>query len=107
MALSLINTIFVMAHQKKRAPLEAEERAFYKALGTRIAERREEIKLTQTQVADALGIAQQTYAAYEIGRRRLPVSLLPDLAEVLDTNIDFLAGTSARSAASKRGAARR
>jgi transcriptional regulator with XRE-family HTH domain len=96
-----------MAHQKKRIPLEAEDRALYKALGTRIARRREEIKLTQVQVAAALGIAQQTYAAYEIGRRRFPVSLLCALAEALKTDVNFILGFPAKTAPSKRGTPRR
>lgn len=33
--------------------------------------------LTQVQFAEQLGIAQQTLAHYEVGRLRMPVSLLP------------------------------
>ncbi|QGZ53542.1 helix-turn-helix domain-containing protein [Paraburkholderia acidiphila] len=39
--------------------------------------------MTQQQFAAALGIAQQTLAHYEVGRSRVPASLLPALVERL------------------------
>jgi transcriptional regulator with XRE-family HTH domain len=47
------------------------ERAFYVQLGQRIAALRRERNLTQVQLADAMGVAQQTLAHYEAGRLRL------------------------------------
>jgi transcriptional regulator with XRE-family HTH domain len=77
-----------------------EEQRFFKDLGSRIAELRKEQGLTQQALADALGLAQQVVASYEIGRRRVPVSALPALARALGVPIETLLGES--SAASPR-----
>jgi transcriptional regulator with XRE-family HTH domain len=68
------------------------EQAFYKTLGTRIAELRRDRDLTQQKVADLLGISQQVYAHYEVGRLRVAVSLLPELAGVLGVSVPALLG---------------
>jgi DNA-binding XRE family transcriptional regulator len=36
--------------------------------------------ITQMQLAETLGVSQQTMNAYEMGHRRVPVSALPRLA---------------------------
>lgn len=69
--------------------------AFFANLGKRIAQLRSERSMTQQQLADALGIAQQTLANYETGRSRLPVSLLPPLAELFGVPLDQIMGQSA------------
>lgn len=81
-----------MAHQKPRTPLQ--DKPFYKALGARMLKRREEIGLTQTEIAAALRIAQTTYAAYENGRHRVPVVLLQPVADVLRTDVGYLLGSA-------------
>jgi hypothetical protein len=43
-------------------------------------------------VADQLGIAQQTLAHYEVGRLRLPVWLVPRLAQLYGVPTDALLG---------------
>lgn len=55
-------------------------------------------------MADGLGIAQQTYAHYEVGRIRMPVSLLPEIAQMLGVTTDDLLGCK-MVAAGKRGPA--
>lgn len=69
------------------------ERAFYVDLGQRIAALRRDRGLTQVQLAEALGVAQQTLAHYEAGRLRLLAGALPKLAEQLDVNVEELVGT--------------
>lgn len=78
-----------------------DEQQFLKALGTRIAQLRKDQGLSQQAVADALGVAQQTYAHYEVGRVRMPVSLLPEVAQLFGVSTDEMLGR--RSGASKRG----
>jgi transcriptional regulator with XRE-family HTH domain len=78
-----------------------EEKRFFKELGGRIAELRKAQNLTQQQLADELGLAQQVVASYEIGRRRVPVSTLPALARVLAVSIEGLIGEEEKPA--KRG----
>jgi len=60
-----------------------DERAFFVALGGRIAQLRKDNQLTQVQLAETLGVAQSTLNAYELGQRRVPVSALPVLARTL------------------------
>ena len=64
--------------------------------------------ITQVQLAEALGVSQQTLQSYEVGRRRLPVSALPTVAATLAVSLDELFGTqakAARGAGGKRGPA--
>jgi transcriptional regulator with XRE-family HTH domain len=78
-----------------------DEKAFFKALGARIAELRKSADMTQQQLADLLGISQQQVASYEVGRRRVPVSVLPAIARALAVSIEELIGEPARPG--KRG----
>ena len=39
--------------------------------------------MTQVQMAEFLGVSQQTVDAYELGHRRMAVSALPPLARLL------------------------
>lgn len=81
-----------------------DETAFFRQLGTRIAERRKAQELTQAQLGELVGVTQQQIASFEIGRRRIPVSALPLLAKALAVSIEALIGGSAKPA-SKRGPA--
>jgi transcriptional regulator with XRE-family HTH domain len=78
------------------------ERAFFAALGGRIARLRKQQDITQVQLAELLGITQQTLNSYETGRRRVPVSLLPLLAKRLGVAVEALLDDDAKAAA-KRG----
>lgn len=64
-----------------------QDKQFYKDLGKRIAQYRKAQGLTQVQLADILGIAQQTMAHYEGGSLRVAVSLLPSLEKALGVTI--------------------
>ena len=80
-----------------------DEKQFFRQLGTRIAERRKTQGLTQTQLAEQLDLTQQMIASYEVGRRRVPVSLLPPLARALGASVEALIDDKATPA--KRGPA--
>jgi transcriptional regulator with XRE-family HTH domain len=82
--------------------MATDDRQFFIDLGRRIAALRKEQRLTQQQLADSLGIAQQTLAHYEGGRIRAPASMLPQLAQIFAVGIDELVGHP-NKAASKRG----
>ncbi len=60
--------------------------------------------MTQVQLAEALGSSQQMVASYEIGQRRIPVSMLQSLAQALSVDIDGLLGDAAKARV-KRGLA--
>jgi transcriptional regulator with XRE-family HTH domain len=84
-------------------PMSPNEKAYFKAMGRRISQRRQELGMTQVQLASALDIPQQTYASYEVGRHGFPIALLPTLAQALMMDMDTLVG-AARTRA-KRGPA--
>jgi transcriptional regulator with XRE-family HTH domain len=86
------------------AIMNSKHEAFFKELGVRIAQARKDRGLTQQQLADQLGIAQQTLAHYEIGRLRVVAALLPPLAEIFDLSVDeLLTGQATGRPAGKRG----
>lgn len=89
--------------------MSPDERDFFEQLGRALAQARHAASLTQQQVADGLGIPQPQYASYEVGRRRVPVSMLPRLARIFKTTIDVLVGddTGATSAALSERRSRR
>jgi len=81
--------------------MRPEEKAFFQKLGERIAALRYERGLTQVQLADALGYSQQQVLSFEKGRRRVPVSALPELSWVLGVSVEELLGADSQPA--KRG----
>ena len=93
-----------LPHQQWINAMTQDEKEYFKMLGNRMAQLRKELDLTQVQLAQSLGISQQMVASYEVGRRRIPVSMLPALAQVLRVQIDELLGDTAKSRA-KRGPA--
>lgn len=58
----------------------------------RLKEIRKDKDLKQSEVAKALGIKQQEYSEYEIGKRLIPINYLSDLADFYSTSIDYLLG---------------
>jgi len=58
----------------------------------RLKEIREDKDLKQKEVAEVLGIKQQQYSEYEIGKRLIPINYLYKLAEYYNTSIDYLVG---------------
>jgi transcriptional regulator with XRE-family HTH domain len=84
--------------------ISTEERSFFVAMGERIAALRKAHSVTQVQLAEALGVSQQTLQSYEVGRRRIPVSALPVVAHTLAVSLDELFGEAKPAARSgKRG----
>jgi transcriptional regulator with XRE-family HTH domain len=62
------------------------------AVAAAIRERRKELKLTQQQVADRLGISQQVIARIESGASNMTVATLARIADALeaDLGIEFV-----------------
>lgn len=77
--------------------MNSQDEPFFKALGIRIATARKAQNLTQQQIADRLGIVQQTYAQWETGRARIQVDMLPRLALDLNLTMDELLGVKTGS----------
>ena len=61
---------------------------------TRMTRLRKEHQLTQKEVAQYLGIRQQTYSEYECGKSAMHVKELLKLAMLYDVSMDFLCGAS-------------
>ena len=87
------------------APMATKANPFYADLGQRIAERRKAAGITQVQLAEALGIAQQTMAHYEGGVSRIPVDVLTHVADQLGVSVEDLIGITAKRSTGKRGPA--
>ena len=86
--------------------MDSKDATFFKELGARLAETRKAQGMTQIELAQHLGIAQQTLAHYEVGRVRPPVPLIIAMARTLNFSLDdMLMGASAGRA--KRGPASR
>ncbi len=98
--------IFMAIITTTSAIVNIKDERFFKELGARIAQARKDQALTQQQLAEQLGIAQQTLAHYEVGRLRVPASMLPVLAQVLRLTAEALLGQSTAQAG-RRGPAPR
>lgn len=79
-----------LTFQMPAMTISDDERTFFAGLGERVAQLRKARSITQVQLAEALGVSQQTVQAYEVGRRRIPVSTLRLLAKTLDVSLDEL-----------------
>lgn len=58
----------------------------------RIRDLREDNDLTQTNIAEFLGMSQTGYSKYETGENDIPTSILIKLARFYNTSIDYLLG---------------
>ena len=63
-------------------------------LGQRLKELREERKMTQKQVAQALNLNSVTYLRYEKSQREPSLSVLADMASFFGVSVDYLLGLS-------------
>lgn len=83
-----------------------EDKQLYQELGQRTAKARKALGLTQTQVAEQLGISQPTLAHYEVGQLRIAVATLVPLADILNSSVEeLLNGKEATKGSNKRGPA--
>lgn len=63
----------------------------------RLKNLRKQAHLTQTDVAEKLGISQQAYASWERGVKKPTQENLVKIAQILDVSIDYLVGNSDKS----------
>lgn len=66
-----------------------------KTLNQRIRDLREDHDLKQIELADYLGVTQQTYSNYENGHREIPTSVVVQLAQFYKVSTDYLLGSNA------------
>lgn len=60
----------------------------------RLKNLRKKARLTQTDVAEKLGISQQAYASWERGVKKPTQDNLVKIAQILKVSIDYLVGNS-------------
>ena len=53
---------------------------------------REDHDLTQTELAEQLGMSQTGYSKYETGENDVPTAILIRLSELYGTSVDYLLG---------------
>lgn len=63
----------------------------------RLKNLRKQAHLTQTDVAEKLGISQQAYASWERGIKKPTQDNLVKIAQILNVSIDYLVGNSDES----------
>ncbi|MDD3164846.1 MAG: helix-turn-helix transcriptional regulator [Oscillospiraceae bacterium] len=56
----------------------------------RIRNLREDLDLSQKEMAELLHIAQTTYSDYELGKINIPITILKQLSQIHKTSIDYL-----------------
>lgn len=66
----------------------------------RIRDMREDLDMTQQQVADYLRCDQSLYSKYERGERPVPLEIVIKLAKLYKTSVDYLVGLTDNSASS-------
>lgn len=58
----------------------------------RIRDLRESRHLSQTQIANMLGMSQTGYSKYETGENDVPTKVLIQLAKFYNTSVDYILG---------------
>ncbi len=58
----------------------------------RIRDLREDQDLSQTKLAEMIGMSQTGYSKYETGENELPISILVKLADFYNTLTDYILG---------------
>jgi transcriptional regulator with XRE-family HTH domain len=61
----------------------------YREIGSRIQQAREEMGLTQEELAARLGCTQSALSNYELGKRRLYLNMLNEIAVILNRPLDY------------------
>jgi transcriptional regulator with XRE-family HTH domain len=61
----------------------------YRSIGLRIQQAREELGLTQQELASRLGLTQAALSNYELGKRRLYLANLEQIASVLGKPLSY------------------
>ena len=56
----------------------------------RLKDLREDMDITQKEIAEFLHIKQNTYSQYENGQRQLPIDVLTKLADYYSVSTDYI-----------------
>jgi transcriptional regulator with XRE-family HTH domain len=61
-------------------------------IGTRLKERRKELKLTQQDIANMINKTRETYCRYELGTLNPDIETLAKIADIFKVSVDYLIG---------------
>jgi transcriptional regulator with XRE-family HTH domain len=75
----------------------------FREIGKRIQQAREEDGITQEELAARLGCTQSALSNYELGKRRLYLNLLTQIAQVLNRPLEYFLDSSAGEDEKKDG----
>lgn len=64
--------------------------AFLTDMGIRIAQRRKELRITQEQLAEKMGVSIQTISCIELGKKAIRPENLANLCTHLDITSDYI-----------------
>ncbi len=67
----------------------------FREIGSKIQQAREEMGLTQEELAARLGCTQSALSNYELGKRRLYLNMLNEVAVILNKPLDYFIDTPA------------
>lgn len=87
---------------RRRAPPARAPKAPHEDFGTRLAALRQAAALTQSQLAERLGVSRRQIAYYESGTGRPPGALLALLADLFEVSTDVLLGRDLPKAPASR-----
>jgi transcriptional regulator with XRE-family HTH domain len=75
-----------------KSMVKSDSRAYFAALGRRVAQLRKSRGYTQAEFARALGVSQPAIFAYELGDRRTSVLILERIANLYGISVDQVIG---------------
>ena len=93
--MSSLTTILVVlkTFYYQSGSMSSEKRKYMEIfLGKKLKELREEMGLTQKQLAERLGMNSVTYLHYEKGQREPPLGVLADMSKFFGVTVDYLLG---------------
>lgn len=73
-------------------------------IGTRIAQEREKLHLTQAELASRVNVSQKSISKYERGDRRPTFETIAKMAELFEVSVDYLIGTESNNKKNSHGA---
>ena len=62
------------------------------SFGERLRKERQRIEMSQSDIADKIGVAQPVYCKYETGAVAPNINIVVRLAELFDVSVDYLCG---------------
>ncbi len=77
--------------------LEMEDIMMIQGLGERLQQKRTCLKISQKEVADAVGVSYSIISNYESGERTPSVEVLMSLANLYQCSVDYLLGVEKTS----------